>query len=844
MKSFCALLFILFVTLSIGAQNPDAVDSDPTQNSNSADAEQAETKPGKTINTTHGKITIPAEKLNPVKVPLVAAPPVIDGKLNDEIWKQAAVFKDFYQTSPGDNIEPSKPTEAYLAYDEKNLYIAFKAWDERDKIRATVAKRDNVTGEDNVRVWLDTFNDQRRAYILAFNPFGIQQDGIDTNGERPDYSVDIVMESKGVIEDWGYSVEVKIPFKSLRYAAGEGKFWGINFARNIDRLNDELDEWMPMSREISGKINQFGKISGLTEIKSERTLELVPSVTFSETGKPRASGGFVNQPIEQQYGLNLKYTITPNITLDAAINPDFAEIEADAPVVAANQRFPIFFGEKRPFFLEGADIFSSPIRVFYSRQIIDPDVAAKITGKVGRNSFGFLLASDNAPGNFSEEERNNPDTRRIFGELFDKNANIAVLRAKRDVGRESSVGVFGTAYVFPERRSFLGGFDGRFKLDDKTSFVFQAVGSMSRRCFFDPNFDPATDVFRADRNQEICQSSRQRGSSRENFYRNGNGLSYYAQYDYTDRNFGYVLEAEGSTRDYRAEVGFTRRTNTNSVSVGTRYSTDAKPNAPLIRFSTFNSVGFRYNFQGLSQGAYYNSNLNFTLQKNTTVGFRGGIGYDRLFEEEFGRSRTLTRPIGAFFGSPERSAVSGSAGFYVRSSPNKKLLVNANFSYSWNDFDFDFGAGSRFPRVSSAYLQYLNDSLTNPDLLAPPLDPGTGNGIDLGGFVQYKPTDPFTVSLNFNKSRLVRNDTGLVAFDTNIFSLRSTYQFTRFIFTRARLDYDTLSRNTAGQLLVGWNPSPGTAFYAGYNDSFIYPGFFRKERTFFIRMSYLFRKSF
>ncbi len=151
-------------------------------------------------------------------------------------------------------------TEAYLTYDEKNLYIAFKCWDDRDKIRATVAKRDGVFGEDNVRIWLDTYNDQRRAYILGWNPLGIQQDGIYTEGGGnggADFSVDIVMESKGVIEDWGWSVEVKIPFKSLRYSAGKGKFWGFNAARNIDRFNDEFDSWMPDDRNISGQLIQI-----------------------------------------------------------------------------------------------------------------------------------------------------------------------------------------------------------------------------------------------------------------------------------------------------------------------------------------------------------------------------------------------------------------------------------------------------------------------------------------------------------------------------------------------------------------------------------------------------------
>jgi hypothetical protein len=193
-----------------------------------------------------GNVVVPSEKLSPITIPKTTLPIVIDGRPDEEAWKTAAVFKDFYQVRPGDNIAPSKPTEVRVLYDEKNLYVSFKCWDEREKIRATVAKRDDVFGDDNVRIWLDTYNDQRRAYVLGFNPLGIQQDGVLTEGamEGPDFSVDIVMESKGVIEDWGWSVEAKIPFKSLRYSAGKGKLWGFNAARTITRLNNEFDQWL------------------------------------------------------------------------------------------------------------------------------------------------------------------------------------------------------------------------------------------------------------------------------------------------------------------------------------------------------------------------------------------------------------------------------------------------------------------------------------------------------------------------------------------------------------------------------------------------------------------------
>lgn len=837
MKSLFAIFSLLLFSMFANAQT-SKVSSGPNE-----------------IKSGNPKLILPPEKSNPVRIPKLTEIVAIDGRLDDAAWQSAAVFKDFIQTGPGDNIEPSKPTEVVMFYDEKNLYIGFKCWDEKDKIRATLAKRDQVFGEDNVRVWLDTFDDRRRAYILGFNPFGIQQDGIFTEGRGADFSVDIVMESKGVIEDWGWSVEVKIPFKSLRYAAGAGKNWGINFARNIDRLNDEFDSWMPDDRSVSGLLIKHGRITGLDEIKSERTLEIVPSVTLSETGSRKRTlpisvsasnpfhpifnptgvqdpGRFVNDPIKYDIGLNIKYTITPNITLDAAINPDFAEIEADAPVVAANQRFPIFFQEKRPFFLEGADTFQSPLQPFYSRTIVDPDAAVKLTGKVGKNSFGFLVASDKAPGNFSEDERNDPDPRfRPSAEFLDKSAYFSILRLKRDVGKENSIGFFGTARVFPRNRNFVGGFDGKFKLDKATVMTFQVLGTHSLRNFFDADL----------------------GRSQ---YKTGNGVGYYWSLDHSTDRRGWFMEAIGRSKNYRTDAGFTRRINTNSFLFAHRISSKSNPDGKIIRANSNQFVRYNMDWQGRPQGGVAGTNVNLSFQGNLFLYSEGGVSYSKIYEDEFGRKRTATRS-GAFFGDSTRSAYQPFLIMNVNKSFNKKLSAWAFVGSFWNAMDFDFGAGNRFQRVSPAYLAFLERFLQDPNSTEnpPPLDPGTGHQFDAELGFEYKPTDPLRMSINYTKSKLTRSDTKRDAYDTNIFTLRSTYQFTRFTFAKVRWDYDTLRANSSGQFLLGWNPSPGTAFYVGYNDNFNYNGFSpitgqfeprfeRNSRTFFIRASYLFRKSF
>jgi hypothetical protein len=796
-----------------------------------------------------GNVQVPLHKLRPIVIPKAPVPPVIDGRVDEEIWQRAAVFDDFYQIQPGNNIAPSKPTVVYMLYDERHLYIAFKCFDERDKIRASIAKRDNVFGEDNVRVWLDTFNDQRRAYVLGFNPFGIQQDGIYTEGQGPDFSVDIVMESKGVIEDWGWSVEVKVPFRSLRYRAGKGALWGFNVARNIDRFNDEMDQWLPDDRNVAGFLIKHGKITGLDDVVYERMLEVVPSLTFSQTGRrvralpPSQTlpgiadpGRFVNQPIKQSLGVTLKYNIGPDVTLDAAINPDFAEIEADAPVVTANQRFPIFFEEKRPFFLEGADIFRSPARLFYSRSIVDPDLALKLTGKRGPTSFGFLAASDNAPGNYSKDDRNDPNIFPRIAEFVDRNAAFFIARLKRDIGKENNIGLFGTFRSFVEQKNVVAGLDGRLKLTPKVVTTFQIAGTNSKRCFFEPEFDAAAHPIQAQRNREICgtgiNSSNPLRNGTYNRYRVGNGVGYSLNIDYTSDRRGWFVEASGRSRNYRTDSGFSRQTNTNSVFVFSRSSSASRPEAKIIRANWRRNAGIDFDWQGRIQGASFGTGISLNLQRSASLNVSFSQDFQKIYEEEFGLKRIPGRPQGTFLGSPARSLWQQEFGSSFSQGLSEKIGYGFGFELRRNTFDY-----------------FYYDPSTGL------LDPGPAFQIDADASVEYRPAEPFRISASYRKSRMNRRSNSERRFDSDIFSIRSTYQFTRFVFTRMRLDYDSNRSNFAGQLLVGWTPSPGTAFYAGYNDSLNYNGFNpfsgqpeqglkRDNRTFFIRMSYLFRKSF
>ena len=822
-------------------------------------------------------LSLPPEKSNPIKMVLFNKPPVIDGKLDDDVWKTATVLKDFYQVQPGDNIIPQNKTEVMLGYDSHFVYIAFHCFDEPDKVRANVPKRDQIWDDDYVGILFDTFNDQRRAYEFDFNPLGIQADGIWTEGQNEDMSLDIVMESKGIVTNDGYTIEVAIPFKSLRYVAGKDKLWGVHFWRRTKRLNNSLDMWIPMDRDKNSWLAQEGHITGLEGISTERTLELIPSLTVSQTsrrartfGLPPGSAAFntdpgrmLNEPVNIDPGLTGKYTLTPTVTLDFAINPDFAQVEADQLVVTANQRFPIFFPEKRPFFLEGIDIFQTQIQAVHTRTIVDPDFAVKTTGKVGRNTFGLMLASDNGPGNLSSDERGSlnacldtqkltPNTLCSNERIVDKNANIGVLRLKRDIGKSDSfVGFLGTYRRFVDQYNELGGFDGRFRLNKQTTFSWQALATRTRDNFFYPD------------------EGRSRDSVR-------NAFIYALNYNQSGRHFGHEFSMVGRTQFYRAAVGFNRRTNTNNPNWFLRYSSEPNPKAKLlISWRVYTDFDANFDWQGNSQHFNNESQIMFNFVKQTYLGIGVDNGYERVFEREFGAVRQpgsdcVIKNTCTFAGNDnERSTPTKGIYTFMGSSPGKKYNFNLFVGRFFGSLDFDFGAGSKFPRVSPTALAQADaiaagkckdkddsgNPLTPPPVCKAPQDPGPGDSWHIDAGFTYQPIAAWNTTLSYTKDRLTRYDTNRVAFDENIYSIRTTYQFTRFIFARGRVDYDNLASAVKGQFLFGWTPNPGTALYVGYNDDLnrngfnpftnqLEPGLRRNGRTFFIKLSYLFRRSF
>ncbi|HJP61766.1 MAG TPA: DUF5916 domain-containing protein, partial [Gemmatimonadaceae bacterium] len=342
-----------------------------------------------------------------VKVPRIEADATIDGALTEPVWQQAAVLTGFSQFSPHDGIPAADSTQVLVWYSPTAVYFGIRAFEAHGAVHATLADRDKISADDNVQILLGTFHDHRQAYVFAVNPFGVQMDGtIVEQGQQltgqwtptlsgrvaPDLSQDFVFSSKGRLTDYGYEVEIRIPLKSLKYQSADVQSWDINIVRQVQHSGYE-DSWVPAKRANTSFLSQSGSLDGLTGMSRGLVLDVNPSVTQKITGAPAASGWNYDRG-SPQIGGRVQWGITNTLTLNAAVNPDFAEVESDAGQFVIDPRLALFFPEKRPFFLEGLDVFNTPNNLIYTRRIVQPDVALKLTGKVGGTSLGMMSAAD------------------------------------------------------------------------------------------------------------------------------------------------------------------------------------------------------------------------------------------------------------------------------------------------------------------------------------------------------------------------------------------------------------------------------------------------------------------
>lgn len=383
----------------------------------------------------------------------------INGKLDNPAWKLADPIEVNYEINPGDNLPASERTVVRALYNEEYLYFGYQCYDSKpEEIRANYSERDRIFSDDYVIIILDTYNDAQKAYEIAVNPYGIQGDLMATyNGE--DINFNMTWYAASAINDSGWTAEMAIPFKSLAFDDSEEPVWGFNVVRTIPRSSRTQISWTPIDKNLPGFISQSGILKGLKNITSSASFELLPYVigqnTSSLADHENPASNFNNKGIAGRIGGGIKYSPSPDFSLDAVINPDFSQIEADAEQISVNETFALYYDEKRPFFLIGNELLQSG--VYHSRSINNPLVASRIMGKSGSLSYLFLGALDRntvfvIPG---EEGSNTVET--------DKNSFASIGRVRYDYGDEDYIGSYIMTRNMSEGNNYVFGIDGSYK---------------------------------------------------------------------------------------------------------------------------------------------------------------------------------------------------------------------------------------------------------------------------------------------------------------------------------------------------------------------------------------------
>ena len=559
-----------------------------------------------------------------VLVPIATDVPRIDGRLDDALWGSAVRITEFVQQRPLDGAPASEETEIFVAYDSSNLYFGLYAhYSSPDLVRANRVDRDQTTLDDTIKVYFDPFLDQQRAFVFSVNGYGVQGDAVVNRRDRGstggrgrrsgggsgnvatgsvaptgDPSWDALFDSAGTLVPDGWTAEMAIPFKSLRYpqrGVGEAHRWGFQIVRTIES-KDESDVWAPISRDIAGFLPQMGVLEGLTGLSLSRNLEVMPTFIASQTGRRETTTGqFVNNDADPEAGVNLKYGVTSNLTFDFTYNPDFSQIETDSPQIEVNQRFPLNFPELRPFFLEGQEIFSimAPVTLVQTRTIVDPDYGAKLTGKVGRTSVMVVAADDQAPGKV--DDRSDP--------AFGKSAQVFLGRARYDLYSESHIGLLATNREFLDSHNRMGGIDGSFRLGSNHQTGIFAMGSLDR------------DSEGVQRRGHILQA---------NVTKQGRNLSY------------FIAHWEISP-DFLNDQGFTRRVDDKTY-IG-RVDYRWWPTGRIVNWGPRVSYRRTYDYDKVLQDEQMGASVSVRFARNIDV----NVGYDRDMERfrgvDFWKSR-------------------------------------------------------------------------------------------------------------------------------------------------------------------------------------------------------------
>jgi hypothetical protein len=679
-------------------------------------------------------------------------------------------------------------TQCLVLYDARHLYVGFRCPDDPRRVRAPFLPRQDIGYSDWVAVGIDAYHDRRRMAYFNATPRGVQGDGMSVEGQDDDDAVDFLFSSEGRLTDRGYEVEMAIPFRSLRFPRRDPLTFGFQAARQIPRTG-VIVAWAPISSDSGPVIAQLGVLEGITGVRPGRNLQVIPTFTATSRGERAGTALRYDDP-ETRAGASLKYGITSSLTADLAVTPDFSQIEADAGVVDVNERFAIFYPERRPFFLEGSEIFRTPIDVVYTRRVPDPLYGVKLTGKQGGLSIGVLQTRDRSAG---ESVPTLPDA---LNPYFGHDADYQIVRLRQDVLENGTIGLLAGSREQQETYNRGAGLDGRFTFRDKWILQGQALKSWAK----------ARDYRHAIAALSPEEAAQLDDALREPIGATTEGAAWTARLARVSRALDVGAFVTDISPRFTADMGFVPRTD--QIHVGANVSP---------RFFG----GDRSWFQSLNPEVYYNRIHRHGADRH--VGPR--------VDDEVGATLELELPRATEFGS----------GY------NRSYTFHDGRAFPGQDRWAVWGNSSRFATVQGGVFASYGDDVVFKEVV-----PGRSLRWEFWSELRFTPQ--LAASLSIAGLHLERRETGVRFVDAVIPRLRLAYQHDRELSLRLigevnseRL-YDVAGSRVPSETTVTWDflatylLRPETVAYLGYGARLAGDGLgaARPERAgAFVKLSYL-----
>ncbi len=705
----------------------------------------------------------------------------LTGKLSDPLWKLASPVEISYEIQPGDNTPAREKTFVYVLYSSDYIYFGFNCVDSSAKlIRAHVTDRDQMTDDDFVGLILDTYGTMQGGYEFFTNPYAIQFDAMRT-GNNEDASFDCVWYSEAHLNDTGYTAEIALPFKSLRFPPTSKQHWIVEFVRNMPRDSRYQMTWTTIDRNNPCLFCQSGTIEGIDGIDASNNLEVLPYAMGVQSGSMNNAGDpaskFANGPVTGRIGAGMKYAPSSAFALAGVLNPDFSQIESDATQISVNNTFAIFYPEKRPFFLEGADLFNTAASIFYSRMINDPLVSAKLTEKAGSFSLAYLGAEDmESPFIIPGEEGSD-----FVSSSLRSWSNV--VRGKYNIGKESFVGGLVTTRNFANEiatgaHNYVGTIDWNILFGGNYYFTGQAGMTDTREV----------------NDTTLFSSDRRFGST-----------PYTATFDGQSYNgSGYQFDIIRNARDYSFDLGGLSVSPTFQAQDGFITSNDARQ----INFWQGYTVYFDRSF---IEGA--------SLQTNSGVKFN----YDGARKFETGSIEAQANLKGETYLNvyyyPLQEELFHGVQFHRLYRTEAYLSTTPITGFAFNIW------------AQVGRLIYRTDV------------PEPARGFNISSEVVLKPTNRFSLDFTYARSRLWSFDAKELFFDGYIARTAIAYQFSSELFVRLISQYDQFAKQLQIDPLLSYKLNPFTVFYLGSNHNYTQfgppYGIERTGQQFFMKLQYL-----